>query len=117
MPPVEPRLHGFKPGLGAAELDAPVFTYALYDGQAIKIGKCNGHPLVRLRCLQTGNSRPLELVAYTRGDGGNGEARVHRRLRRHKLRGEWFEVCLAVLAELREWAWLNEGLYRQLRDL
>src|SRR5262245_37713050 len=41
------------------------FTYAISDGEAVKIGRCRGHPRCRLSALQTGSSRPLTLVAYT----------------------------------------------------
>jgi hypothetical protein len=116
-----PRLHnGFRANLSAQDLDVSLYTYAISDGWAIKIGMSLGHPQKRLHDLQTGNSRELQLLAYTNGveiSGSvkdNSEARVHQRLARYSLRGEWFALCPQVLAEVRRWDWLDVGLHQQL---
>jgi hypothetical protein len=117
MPRIDrPREHGFRAGLSAEALNSGLFTYCLSDGAALKIGKCSGHPSERLHTLQTGSSRELKLLAYTAGNGSNSEARVHNRLARYRLRGEWFELCLEVLAEVRHWDWLAEDLHRELTE-
>jgi hypothetical protein len=54
--------------------------------------------------LQVGNPRPLMLLAYT---AALTEREAHRRLRRSRLRGEWFKPAPEVLAELRTWDWLD----------
>ena len=108
------REHGFRSGLTAQDHDVPLWTYALSDGCAIKIGRSTGHPQQRLHILQTGSSRELRLLAYTACTGSNSEARVHNRLARYRLRGEWFELALETLGELRDWDWLDEALHREL---
>jgi T5orf172 domain len=97
---------GFHPRVAANPdcLNAGVWTYALHDGTAVKIGKCAGHPQERLKDLQTGNPRPLTLLAYTTTVS---EARAHKLLAPWRLNGEWFRVSLGVLGTLGTWDWCN----------
>jgi hypothetical protein len=87
------------------------FTYAILDGNAIKIGKSRWHPIQRLAVLQTGNPRKLELLAYS---ARLKERHVHRRLSRWSIRGEWFTLCREVLAYLDSWCWCNVNLLSRL---
>jgi hypothetical protein len=100
------RHHGFHPRVGAdpGRLNAALLVYALWDGTAVKVGKCSGHPHERLKDLQTGNPRVLVLLAYTTH---LGEKAAHRRLGRWHLRGEWFRPAAGVLAELGNWDWVD----------
>jgi hypothetical protein len=84
----------------------PPFVYAIWDGEAVKIGTSKVQPRSRMADLQTGNSRQLVLLAYT---ASATEREVHRRLARWRLRGEWFGPAPEVLSELRNWDWLDEG--------
>jgi hypothetical protein len=54
----------------------------------------------------------LVLLAYTTA---LTEAQAHRKLKKWRRRGEWFEVVAAVLDEVAQWCWLNETLFEQLR--
>lgn len=93
---------------------APAYVYAFTDGEAVKVGHSRHNPRLRVRALQTGNSRPFTLVAFT---VGTTEAEVHRRLDPWRVRGggrEWFELCGEVLEELRGWAWLDVVAYKAL---
>jgi hypothetical protein len=89
------------------------YTYALVDGTAIKVGRSDQHPEERLSGLQTGNPRPLRLLAYTTQ---LTEAQVKERLAEHHLRGEWFRLAPAVLAEIARWDWCDEEELARLRD-
>src|SRR5262245_48535376 len=105
MPMPLVRSNGFRADLldNPARLHPP-FTYAVWDGEAVKVGTSKGHPRVRLDDLQTGNPRKLVLLAYT---ARPTEREAHKRLQRHRLRGEWFRPDPQVLAELRTWDWLD----------
>lgn len=66
-----------------------MFTYAIADGVAIKIGRSED-PRARLKQLQTGNPRQLEVIGFIVGDH---EQRVHRFLsdsQANRCVGEWF---------------------------
>jgi hypothetical protein len=83
------------------------------DSKAVKLGKSAGHPSQRLRELQTGNPRPLRLLAYTRH---LTERAVHLRWRALREQGEWFRLDRGLLSELRTWDWLDELLHRTLTE-
>jgi hypothetical protein len=88
-----------------------VLVYAITDLEAVKVGKCTGHPRARLATLQCGSSRQLFLLAYT---STLTERAAHRKLHRWKVRGEWHQVA-PVLREIIGWDWLAVALYAQLR--
>jgi hypothetical protein len=90
---------------GQPSPDNPVrYAYAVTDGTAVKVGKSDQHPKDRLSDLQTGNPRPLLLLAYTTK---LTEAQVKERLAGEHLRGEWFKSSAAVLAEIAGWEWCD----------
>jgi hypothetical protein len=64
------------------------------DRGPIKIGIAHEVD-VRLSGLQTGNPRPLRLLLSCPVPEGT-EARLHERLARHCIRGEWFRPVEAV---------------------
>jgi hypothetical protein len=108
------RRHGFSLKAMARGADPEVLTYAIWDGEAVKVGKVtNKHPSQRLADLQTGSSQPLRLLAYT---ATTTEAAAHRKLYKAHLRGEWFRTE-AVLDLVRDWDWLDCELFDQLREL
>jgi hypothetical protein len=88
------------------------YVYAIYDGAYIKVGRSGAHPMERLHALQTGNPRRLTLLGWHLGVL---ESRMHKRLWRWHVSGEWFEAGPAVLAEISTWHWLNETLLREIR--
>ncbi len=94
-----------------ARLDGP-FTYAVWGGAAVQVGMCRRHPKSRMAELQTGNPRPLALLAY---DARLSEREAHRKLHRHRLRGEWFALCPEVLDEISRWDWLDVARAAGLR--
>ena len=95
--------------------DPVSYVYAAWDGEAVKIGRCRGHPTGRLRCLSTGNPRQLLLLAYSEETARYSERRVHCRLSLHRLRGEWFRAVPSVLLELASWDWADVALMAELR--
>ncbi len=64
-----------------------------YDGP-VKIGSTAGDPEKRLRQLQVGNARPLELIWVFPEDI---ETELHGLFRAHQLMGEWFAPCVMDL--------------------
>ena len=65
------------------------FVYFIQEENGpIKIGRAR-NPLQRLRQLQTGNLRPLRLIAFTEGDS-RLESSLHFLFRRHKIAREWY---------------------------
>jgi hypothetical protein len=83
------------------------------ESKAVKLGKSAGHPSQRLAELQTGNPRPLVLLAYTRH---LSERAVHLRWRALRENGEWFRLDRGLLSELRTWDWLDELLHLTLAE-
>ena len=71
------------------------------DEGPVKIGWTATDARRRLRSLQTGNPTRLAILGEARGSLAT-EAQIHRRLREHRLTGEWFErgPALNELAEL-----------------
>jgi hypothetical protein len=110
VPLVRNRL-GFSARVGP-DWSPAVLVYAITDLEAVKIGKCTGHPRERLAQLQTGSSRELHLLSY---DGRTTEAAAHKRLAPHRVRGEWFaaEPCLALCWD---WDWVDMKLWTAIRD-
>jgi hypothetical protein len=88
-------------------------TYAIVDrtSNAVKVGRSAGHPSLRLAELQTGSCNHLYLLAYT---STIAEKEAHRRLRKHRRRGEWFDLCRQVLQFISDWDFLDVGLYSVL---
>jgi hypothetical protein len=64
----------------------------------IKIGIAV-RPLDRLRGLQTGHHEPLELLATCEG-GETQERAYHKLFSGRRLKGEWFERCPEIEAEI-----------------
>src|SRR5262249_4639853 len=109
------RRYGFRcdllPRL-ASHLEAcDSFTYAIWDGETIKIGKSCSHPVQRLADLQVGNPRVLRLVAYS---AVWTEQQAHRRLSAWKLRGEWHRVSPEELGFIGTWCWVDQAVMVQL---
>lgn len=77
-----------------------MYVYAIreQDTGNIKLG-ISRDPQQRLLQLQTGNSSPLELVAYHKADNRFHDERVlHTDAAAYKIRGEWFQAgALGVL--------------------
>jgi len=71
------------------------FIQARYG--AIKIGH-SSDPEARLRCLQTGTSKPLRLIAKfpfeSRAEAAGLERELHRKLHKYRCRGEWFRPSI-----------------------
>jgi Meiotically up-regulated gene 113 len=88
------------------------FVYAIWDGEFLKIGKSSNHPRLRMASLATGNPRTLELLAYS---SITTESVVHRKLRKHRVRGEWFLPEGEVLALVSNWCWVDSVLLEQLK--
>lgn len=87
-------------------------TYAIYDGAALKIGKSDGHPQLRLSALQTANASILRLLAYT---STLSESAAHAKFALFRIRGEWFRPELDVLEEIWTWDWLDVRLWAALK--
>ena len=77
---------------------AETYIYLIHDprAKAYKIGYSN-NPTARLSQLQTGSARSTLKLLYTFAAESSLEAEIHEALYDHKLQGEWFEECEAVL--------------------
>jgi Meiotically up-regulated gene 113 len=75
-------------------------VYFVRAGDAVKIGR-TGNLAARLKALATGSAVALELLAAVPG-GARLEARLHRRWRHLRLRGEWFRADEELLRSIRE---------------
>lgn len=77
------------------------YLYAISDGEFIKIGYSK-KPKTRLKQLQTARAKPLKLLwqvlcSYSDVDAKKQERKLHRRLKSHKVMGEWYEFdCLII---------------------
>lgn len=67
-----------------------IYCIAAPFARAIKIGWSIA-PLDRLVSLQAGSPIRLKLLAYAKGTF-DSEQSIHRRMRRYRIRGEWFAV-------------------------
>jgi hypothetical protein len=72
--------------------------YFVGAGNAVKIGRTTNFG-VRLRHIQAHNHENVECLAVLKGQGWR-ERDLHRRFRDHHLRGEWFERCPEIEAEI-----------------
>lgn len=72
------------------------YLYLISEGEEgpVKIG-FSGSPVSRLGTLQTGNPRPLRLVAsycFLRNDAILAETMLHEELDHWSITGEWFDL-------------------------
>jgi hypothetical protein len=74
-------------------------VYFAQCGDRIKIGLSSQVP-ERLSQLRTGAGAPVALIASVEGDA-SVERALHRKLRKHRLDGEWFADCPDVRAAIR----------------
>lgn len=76
------------------------YVYFIQEGDdgPIKIGHAK-HPADRIRALQIGNPRALNLLAAFPGYVRD-EIALHKQLAPHNIRSEWFTPCPEVLAEV-----------------
>ncbi|MES2902705.1 MAG: GIY-YIG nuclease family protein [Pseudomonadota bacterium] len=78
--------------------DRPVIYFIQSgDGGPVKIGFAS-NLYARFHQLQSGNPVGLKIIGARPGDRVM-EARYHVRFQKHRLRGEWFEPCAAVIME------------------
>lgn len=71
---------------------------ALRTGELIKVGYSRD-PNARLKTLQTGHGKPLQIFATIEG-GKDLEAKYHRRWRTRRREGEWFTVGDCIIDEI-----------------
>ena len=71
----------------------PMLTYLIQAGDAVKIGRAR-NVQSRLATLQTGSATTLHLLGITT----EPEEWLHTRFAEHRLRGEWFRACPAILS-------------------
>lgn len=64
------------------------------DGEPVKIGTAKD-VAKRIENIQAGSFQKLYLVCWFEGDG-QLERELHDELAEHRIRGDWFEMCLAV---------------------
>jgi Meiotically up-regulated gene 113 len=78
------------------------FIYFVRQGDRgpVKIGITNEAPPFgdRLSDLQVGNPERLSVIHFIRGADKELEREIHRRLEKHRIRGEWFKPSGAVYA-------------------
>lgn len=105
------RLLGQEDWCREVERCASTYTYALWDGVALKIGRTRGSPGGRVEGLQTGNPRRLRLLGWS---VRYPERTMHRRLRSMQLMGEWYRLGATVLVQVARWEWVDVGLFARL---
>lgn len=89
------REHGKYPEI---KTDKREVYFLGWEGGPVKIGISNSNA-DRITALQ--NACPYKLEIYATTKGGRALERVyHRRFAKHKLRGEWFERCSEIEAEI-----------------
>lgn len=66
-------------------------VYVLDDGVAVKVGVTWGAVATRVRALQTGNPRPIVVMAEIAGADESVEMAIHDALRSANVSGEWFD--------------------------
>jgi hypothetical protein len=71
------------PGLGS--------VYVIEDGFGIKVGHTTGPVAKRIAGMQTGNPRPISVIAEIHGASTAVEAHLHNKLAQWSLTGEWFD--------------------------
>jgi hypothetical protein len=76
------------------------FVYAMTDGQYIKIG-VSVRPNKRKSNLSTGNAKKLILLGYFPG-GFELESELHKRFKKVRSNGEWFEATSDIVEYLNE---------------
>lgn len=72
--------------------------YFVTAGNAVKIGRTK-RMAGRLRFIQAHNHEEVKCVAVLEGQGWR-EGEFHKRFRRYRLRGEWFERVPEIEAEI-----------------
>jgi T5orf172 domain. len=77
--------------------------YFITDGEYIKIGYTRTYPIIRLKELQTGNPKPLKLLATMEG-GLSLEKELHNTFRPYKAQGEWFRSSGEILEYITTYA-------------
>jgi hypothetical protein len=92
------------------------YLYAIKDGLTLKVGYSQ-NPKDRLAKLQTGSARTLKIVwtclcAYNDTDARRQEKKLHRRLHRHHIKGEWYEFDCLIICR----GWRISGLDKMRQD-
>ena len=77
------------------------YLYAISNGEHIKVGY-SLNPKDRVKKLKTASPKPLKLVwqslcGYSNREALSEEKKLHRRLKKHHVSGEWFEHdCIII---------------------
>lgn len=78
-----------------------IYVIACLGPSAVKIGITAGHPIKRLRQLQTGCPSRLMLVGWFPGKEDD-ETALHERLKPFRMRGEWFALTDELGEEMKQ---------------
>jgi len=81
----------FLPDLEAQDNPKIGYVYFLKAGNFYKIGHSRSIK-IRIGSLQTGCPHKIELAGVVAG-GSSFEKHLHKRFKKHKVNGEWFNVC------------------------
>lgn len=100
---------------GSSECEVTGFIYFAQCGDdgPIKIGY-SSDPTLRAGTLQTAHHEELRLLCTLPGDTED-EARLHRRFKRSRIRGEWFRPSPSLVQFVRE-RMVSNGRSRKVRD-
>lgn len=82
-------------------------VYFVTDGEFVKIGRTNGSERKRRAGYQTGNPKPLTLLAVI---PNASEAALHAMFASNRVRGEWFEMCPEIDAFLTAWRLVEQAM-------
>ena len=89
-------------------------VYFISDGERVKIGYTAQSPQKRLAALQTGNPKPLELLAFKPEWGMDKEKELHHQFDSLRATGEWFDAEDDLLAFIDS---LSSSCKRTFEDL
>ena len=88
------RLRSLLRGDGPPKAKPIDLIYFIWDGDHVKIGT-SVNPIPRLKSLQTGNPRKLEILATMIG-GRDTEKSLHDQFSHLRVSGEWFRPDAAM---------------------
>lgn len=97
------------------QIQGYVYFITWGDSNPVKIG-WSVEPEERLKAIQTGFPYELRIVGVMPGSRRRLEGEIHRKLKKHNIRGEWFEPVKEVmdLAENAHPDWLPMSEIREL---
>lgn len=96
---------------GAEWKDGFIYYVMSSETCRMKIGFTRGHPIKRLKSLQTGSPTKLGVVAYHPGDEET-ERKLHAEFKADRLHGEWFDISDDLIVHMASVYNMTIALYK-----